>query len=58
MEGAFDFQTTKQNLQVENSEEDAEIIPAYVTSQIVLRIEEIPPLDIFYSIAHKTMVRR
>lgn len=58
MEGTSDFQTPKKTLQVVNRETNVEIIPSYPTSQVVLRIEEIPSLDIFYSLAHKSMIRR
>ena len=37
---------------------DKEIIPAYPTDQIVLQIEDIPSLDIFYSPSYKAMVKR
>jgi len=33
-------------------------IPLTPTSEIVLRIEEIPPLDLFYSLEHKAIVKR
>jgi len=33
-------------------------IPATLSSEIVLKIEEIPPLDVFYSPQHKVVVRR
>ena len=35
-----------------------EIIPTLPTLEIVLKIIEIPPLDIFYSTLHKVVVRR
>ena len=35
-----------------------EIIPALPTSEIVLKVTEIPPLDVFYSPLHKDVVRR
>ena len=37
---------------------DKEIIPAYPTDQIVLQIEDIPSLDIFYSPVYKVVVKR
>ena len=37
---------------------DREIIPAYPTKLIVLQIEEIPSLEIFYSPSHKVAVKR
>ena len=40
------------------STQEVEHIPATPTSKIVLRIEEIPPLDVFYSPLHKVVVRR
>jgi len=36
----------------------AEIIHVTPTSEIVLRVEEIPPLDVFYSPTHKYLVKR
>ena len=42
----------------EQVEQDVEIIPEHPTGQIVLKIEEIPPLDVFYSPKHKAVVRR
>lgn len=38
--------------------QDLEIIPATPTSEIVLRIEERPLLDVFYSPTHKFVVKR
>ena len=58
MEGTYDFQTPKYTLRVLNSEEDVEIILAYPRSQFGLIIEEIPPLDIFYSPENKVVVRQ
>lgn len=46
--------TIDQSLEVE----DIEIIPPFPTLEVVLRVEEIPPLDIFYSPQHKAMVKR
>jgi len=37
--------------------QDVELIHATPTSEIILRIKEIPPLDIFYSLAHKVFVK-
>ena len=37
---------------------DKEIISAYPTDQIVLQIEDIPSLDIFYSPSYKVVVKR
>ena len=37
---------------------DREIIPDYPTENIVLQVEEIPSLDIFYSPSHKAVVKR
>jgi len=38
--------------------QDVELIPATPTSEIILRIEEIPPLDVFYSPTHKAVIKR
>jgi hypothetical protein len=38
--------------------QEVEHIPVTPTSEIILRIEEIPPLDVFYSPQHKAMVKR
>ena len=38
--------------------QDVEIIPATSTSEIVLRIEEIPLLDVFYSPSQKAVLKR
>lgn len=37
---------------------DMEHIPIIPSSELMLKIEEIPPLDIFYSPQHKAVVRR
>ena len=37
---------------------DKEIIPAYPIDHIVLQIEDIPSLDIFYSPSYKVVVKR
>ena len=38
--------------------QEIEHIPVNPASKIVLRIEEIPPLDVFYSPQHKAIVKR
>jgi len=38
--------------------QETEHIPVSPSSEIVLKIEDIPPLDIFYSPQHKVVVRR
>ena len=67
IEGTFGFHTPKQTQQVINPKitiqgvtttQDIEIISTYPNSKIVLKIEEIPPLDIFYSWTHKAVIRR
>jgi len=35
-----------------------EIIHAFPTVEIIFKIEEIPPLDVFYSPKHKTLMNR
>lgn len=37
---------------------DVEIIPKDASDEIVLQIEEIPPLDVFYSPKHRVVVKR
>jgi len=37
---------------------EIEIIPKYPSSEITLSIEEIPPLDVFYSPKHRVVVKR
>ena len=37
---------------------ETEHIPISPSSELVLKIEEIPPLDIFYSPQHKAVVRK
>ena len=37
---------------------DTKHIPVAPSSELILNIEEIPPLDIFYSPQHKAVVRR
>ena len=38
--------------------QDVELIPATLTLEIILRIEEIPPLYVFYSPAHNAIIKR
>lgn len=38
--------------------QEKEHIPVFLSSEIVLKVEEIPPLDVFYSPQHKAVVRR
>jgi len=38
--------------------EDVQIIPKDPSDQIVLQIEDIPPLDVFYSPKHRVVVKR
>lgn len=40
------------------SSQNAEIIPTFLTSDIILKVTEIHPLDVFYSPLHKVVVRR
>ena len=37
---------------------DVEIIPKDPTDQIILQVEDIPPLDVFYSMRHRAVVKR
>ena len=37
---------------------ETEHIPIAPSSEIILKIEEIPPIDVFYSPQHKVVVRR
>ena len=37
---------------------DLEMIPKDPSDQIILQVEDIPPLDVFYSPKHKVVVRR
>ena len=37
---------------------EKEHIPITPSAELVLKIEEIPPLDIFYSLQHKAVVRK
>lgn len=39
-------------------QQDIEIIPENPTEEIVLQIEEIPPIDVFYSPKHRVVVKR
>ena len=41
----------------ETSSQEVEIIPALLTSEITFKIEKIPPLDVFYSLEHKVVLR-
>jgi len=54
----FAQQLGLQDKDKEQVEQDVEIIPEHPTGQIVLKIEEIPPLDVFYSPKHKVVVRK
>lgn len=38
--------------------QEIEHIPVVLSYEIILKIEEIPPLDVFYSPQHKLVVRR
>lgn len=67
IEQTSELQTPKQTQHKENpgkakegatGTQDIEIIPTIPTSEIILRIEEMPPLDIFYCPTHKVVVRR
>lgn len=67
LEETSELKTPKQNQHKENPEttkhgvtntQDIEVIPTFPTSKIVLKIEEIPPLDILYSPTHKVVVKR
>ena len=42
----------------EIEDQDVEIIPEHPTNEIILKVEEIPPLDIFYNPKHKYVVRK
>ncbi len=37
---------------------EIEIVPEHLSSEITLSIEEIPPLDVFYSPKHRVVVKR
>ena len=54
----FAQQLGLQDKDKEQEDQDVEIIPEHSTGQIVLKIEEIPPLDVFYSPKHKAIIRR
>lgn len=41
-----------------NTQQDIEIIPKNPSKEIVLKLEEIPPLDLFYCPKHRAMVKR
>lgn len=51
---------TTQEITVEETvnTQEVEHIPVTPTSKIVLRIEEFPPLDVFYGPQHKAIVKR
>ena len=50
---------SQNNPQVEMlKDQDMEIIPEHPSEEIVLKVEEIPPLDIFYSPKHRAVVRK
>ena len=53
-------QKTALEITVEKSanEKEVEHIPITPTSEIILRIEEISPLDVFYSPQHKAVMKR
>ena len=38
--------------------QDVEIIPENPSEEIILKIEDIPPLDVFYSAKHRAVVRK
>lgn len=38
--------------------DDLEIIPLFPTSEVIQKIEEIPPLGVFYRSKHKALVSR
>lgn len=40
------------------TQHDIEIIPENPSEEIVLKVEEIPPLDVFYSPKHRAVVKR
>ena len=47
------------NPQVDNlNNQDIEIIPEHPSEEIVLRVEDIPPLDSFYNPKHRAVVRK
>ena len=41
-----------------SNSKDVEVIPTGPSNQIVLQVEDIPPLDVFYSPRHKAVVKR
>lgn len=41
-----------------SSSKDVEVIPKGPSDQIILQVEDIPPLDVFYSPRHKAVVKR
>lgn len=40
------------------TQKDMEIIPENPSDEIILHVEEIPPLDVFYSPKHRAVVKR
>jgi len=40
------------------TQKDVEIIPKNPSDEIVLYVEEIPPLDVFYSPKHRAVIKR
>ena len=42
----------------ETSCQDTEVIPAFPTDEIILKVTDIPPLDVFYNPLHKAVVRK
>lgn len=62
-----EYHTSHQTQKISKSEpmseqgtslQNIEIIPTFLTSEIILKVTEIPPLDVFYSTLHKVVVRR
>ena len=39
-------------------DQDIEVILEHPTGEIMLKVEEIPPLDVFYSSKHRDVVRK
>ena len=48
----------REEKQEETSAQDMEIIPAFPKMEIILKIEEITPFCVFYSLKHKVVVSR
>lgn len=40
------------------TQKDVEIIPENPTDEIILHVEEIPPLDVFYNPKHRVVIMR